>query len=299
MPEHPGGAYGGYVLSRGRFVFVQVHPATGGVARIVTRENSWWRFLEDLHNNLLAGRTGRIVNGIGGISLLVLCLTGMVIWWPGRSGWKRGLRIDWRARWPRLLWNLHGTVGIWMLGLIVIISFSGLYHVWPQLFRAAAGHVVPVSQRDQPLMFPEARTGRPASASRLIASAEGAVPGHRVHSLQFPPARDAAIRATMVAGTDPVLTQAELVFLHPVTAQVVRVERSADRPVGERLLRWLPPLHAGRFAGLGSRIVWFAAGLLMAALAFTGLFVWWNRVVRKRLQINVKVEQQQYTIAGR
>lgn len=299
MPEHPGGAYGGYLLSRGRFVFVQVHPGTGEVARIITRENSFWRFLEDLHNNLLSGRTGRIVNGIGGVSLLVLCLTGIVIWWPGRSGWKRALRIDWRARWPRLLWNLHGALGIWMLVLIAVISFSGLYHVWPQLFRSAVAHFLPVSQAEPPPVFPESRGGRPASVSRLIASAEAALTGQRVHSLQFPPAREGAIRVIMVRGTDPVLAQTDVVFLHPVTAQAVRLERHSDRAAGVRLLRWLPPLHAGRFAGLSSRIVWFAAGLLMATLAVTGLLLWWNRIMRGRLAKRPKSEEPEYTIAGR
>src|SRR5207302_2241133 len=33
----------------------------------------------DLHENLLAGSTGRVANGIGAMSLTLLCLTGAVI----------------------------------------------------------------------------------------------------------------------------------------------------------------------------------------------------------------------------
>lgn len=283
MPERPGGPYGGALLGHGQYVLAQVHPATGEVYRTVTRRNSGWRWLSDLHNNLMSGRTGRVVNGIGGISVLVLCMTGLVIWWPGRTAWKRGFRIEWRARWPRLVWSLHGAVGIWMLALIAVISFTGLYHVWPRWFRSAAGRVAPLAQPQATLSFPEAEGAAPAGVSRLIASAEAALPGRRVHSVQFSRSAAAPIRVMLVAREDPVMMQSDVVLLHPVTARVVRVELHADHPAGEALLRWLGPVHAGHFAGMWSKIVWFAAGLLMAAIAGTGLVLWWNRVVRRRM----------------
>jgi uncharacterized iron-regulated membrane protein len=37
--------------------------------------------LLDLHGHLLAGPMGRRVNGVGAIALLVLAVTGSVIWW--------------------------------------------------------------------------------------------------------------------------------------------------------------------------------------------------------------------------
>ena len=40
-------------------------------------------FILDLHDNLLAGPTGRIVNGIGAFAVLAVAVSGIVIWWPG------------------------------------------------------------------------------------------------------------------------------------------------------------------------------------------------------------------------
>src|ERR1700675_4212471 len=37
-------------------------------------------WIVDLHENLLFGTNGRFVNGIGAICVIVLCLTGAVIW---------------------------------------------------------------------------------------------------------------------------------------------------------------------------------------------------------------------------
>lgn len=61
------------------------------------------------HQNLLAGRTGRLVNGMGAVSLVVLCLTGAIIWWPGLAHWRRSLTVEWRASFPRVSWDVHSA----------------------------------------------------------------------------------------------------------------------------------------------------------------------------------------------
>jgi hypothetical protein len=51
-------------------------------------------WLVKLHENLLFGKTGRLVNGIGALFLTLVCLTGAVIWWPGIKNWRRSLRVS-------------------------------------------------------------------------------------------------------------------------------------------------------------------------------------------------------------
>lgn len=284
VPEQEGGAYSGFLLSRGQYAFAEIHPVTAQVTRLVTRDNSGWRFLEDLHNNLLSGRTGRIVNGVGGLSVSLLCITGILIWWPGRAGWNRGLQVDWRAGWPRRLWDLHGAIGIWLLPLTFVIATTGVYHTWPQWFRRPLAAVLPVSAPEQALRFADAEDQPPARAADLVASARAAVSDKRLHVLQLPADRTQAVRALLMAPDDHVQAFADAVLLHPTTARVIRVERYADRPAGDRAIRWLGVLHGGHFAGVLSEVVWFLTGLGMAALAATGLSVWWNRVVRVRLR---------------
>src|SRR5262245_22313836 len=58
-------------------------------------------WLLDLHDNLLAGSTGRYVNGVGGLFLTVLALTGAVIWWPGIKNWRRSLTLHRDVNWKR------------------------------------------------------------------------------------------------------------------------------------------------------------------------------------------------------
>src|SRR4051794_28588832 len=41
----------------------------------------------DLHENLVAGTTGRMINAMGGLCLVLLCITGVFLWWPGIAHW--------------------------------------------------------------------------------------------------------------------------------------------------------------------------------------------------------------------
>ena len=84
--------YLAYVMDGERFLTVLVDPVTATVLGELP-ERSIVRTLQDLHFDLLAGRTGRVVNGAGALLLLVLCVTGVVIWWPGIANWRRGFVV--------------------------------------------------------------------------------------------------------------------------------------------------------------------------------------------------------------
>lgn len=90
--------------------------------------------LVDLHDNLLSGETGRLVNGIGGLCLTVLALTGSVIWWPGIRNWRRSLSLDWKAGSKRFLWTLHSVLGFWLFLFVLLWGVSGTYLCFPGAF---------------------------------------------------------------------------------------------------------------------------------------------------------------------
>jgi len=94
------------------------------------------RWLVDFHTNLLAGPMGRLVNGIGALSLVLLCVTGAVIWWPGITHWRRSLTVERGARFPRLNWDLHSALGFWCFGFVAMWGLSAVYLVFPCWFDA-------------------------------------------------------------------------------------------------------------------------------------------------------------------
>ena len=99
--------------------------------------------LVDLHDNLMGGATGRMLNGIGGILTVVLGLTGLVLWWPGVQHWRRGLTLRRRVGWKRFNWDLHSVLGFWTLGFVVLFGATGVYLSFPASFAALADRLEP------------------------------------------------------------------------------------------------------------------------------------------------------------
>jgi len=103
------------------------------------------RELLDLHDDLLAGRAGRKVNGFGALLLVVLSLTGIVVWWPGIRNWRRHMTVHRNVGWRRVTWDLHNMIGFWTLGFIVLFGISGAYLGNPEPFHDFADWVQPVT----------------------------------------------------------------------------------------------------------------------------------------------------------
>jgi len=99
--------------------------------------------LIDAHDNLLAGRTGRLVNGAGAIAVLLMCLTGAVLWWPGIARWREHLVLRRGVGWRRFTWQLHGVVGFWSCAFLLVLALSGMYLCFPDQFAALADWLQP------------------------------------------------------------------------------------------------------------------------------------------------------------
>jgi uncharacterized iron-regulated membrane protein len=99
--------------------------------------------LIDLHADLLKGPTGRKVNGIGALAVLLSALTGAVVWWPGIARWRRSLTLHRGVGWKRLNWDLHSLVGFWTFVFIVVFALSGLYLSLPDGFHELADRLQP------------------------------------------------------------------------------------------------------------------------------------------------------------
>jgi uncharacterized iron-regulated membrane protein len=72
-------------------------------------------------------------------------------------------------------------------------------------------------------------------------------------------------------------------YFEPVTVG------SRNLRFGDQVLFWLAQLHFGRFAGIGTKMIWTVIGLTPAVLFVTGSVMWWKRVVRPwRIKKQVK-----------
>jgi uncharacterized iron-regulated membrane protein len=101
-------------------------------------------WLMDLHVNLLAGKPGRLVNGLGAVFVVGLCITGAILWWPGIRGWRGGLVIQSKSNWKRFNWQLHNVIGLWMLPVVFMFGLVGVYAGFPGPFQTFVNKIAPL-----------------------------------------------------------------------------------------------------------------------------------------------------------
>ncbi len=99
--------------------------------------------LSDLHDNLLAGPTGRRVNGGGAVAIIAVAVTGLAIWWPGIKTWRRSLLLHRGVGWKRWTWHLHSMIGFWSFGFVLLFAVSGIYLGIPEPFLDLADRLEP------------------------------------------------------------------------------------------------------------------------------------------------------------
>lgn len=103
-------------------------------------------WLASLHDDLLNGEKGRAANGIGSIALTVLCITGLIIWWPGVASWRRSLTVDLQSNWKLFNWHLHSAAGFWTFLLVLLWALSGIYLAFPNPFQNFVDYLQPLDE---------------------------------------------------------------------------------------------------------------------------------------------------------
>jgi uncharacterized iron-regulated membrane protein len=110
-------------------------------------------WLADLHDNLLAAHTGRLINAAGGIFTILLALTGAVIWWPGVGTWRRSLSFRWKTNPKGFNWMLHSALGFWSFAFFFMWALTGIYLSIPTRFNAVVDYLEPLKAPSRSLRF--------------------------------------------------------------------------------------------------------------------------------------------------
>jgi uncharacterized iron-regulated membrane protein len=271
---------------------VSFNPYTGEVLFDRLRYAGMLGWMSNLHVYLLSGETGLLVSGWMGLGLLVLCLSGLILWWPGVQRWASALVMHRRASWRRLNLDLHTVVGFWTSVALIIVVFTGVDFAFPGPVgniievatfgslsaRAAASDVL--KRAPLPSNAPIITIDQ-AVAAAYRALPNGAPPGY----LQLPSRPDSTYRVTgYYTGTAP-YSQLVRVSLDPHTGELLASSDTRQQTRGLRLEQYFAAVHFGSFAGSGVvgtlvKILWVLLGITPALLAVTGLIMYWNRKLR-------------------
>jgi uncharacterized iron-regulated membrane protein len=265
---------------------VFVDPAT---ARIIGERSHWtWiNWLRDFHREMfLPGAGGRRIIGIAGLFLFLSTVIGGFLWWrDARKHMKRSFTLRLSSPGPRLIRDGHTVLGIYA------IIFIG----WLSLSAAMICYETPLRNFSDWLLRPE-RVAQ--NFETLINKADQAAPtADGIVSLNF--ARDLALTdhpaSDVVLIRMPKSAASRFSFrLYPTDQDItiytrqVYIDAGSGRIVGRFdpdrqpwtdsfFGVWLIWFHNGTMLGDVGRVFNIFAGLVLASLFPTGVYIWWKK----------------------
>ncbi len=246
-----------------------------------------------LHRWLALGDVGKQITAASTLALVFFCLSGVYLRWPRQAlNWRAWLTLDWAKKGRAFNWDLHAVVGTWCLVFYLCASLTGLYWSY-DWFRNGMTQLLSDAPAGQQGGKPGEQRGRPGAAP------QGPPPVVDYHAL-WSSLQTAAgpqmvawnLRLPPVAGTPAtvfyLLKDAEhpralnQLTLDPLSGQVQRHERYADKPFAAQLLASVYALHVGEYFGLVGRILMALASLSMPLFAITGWLLYLDRRRKKR-----------------
>ena len=259
-----------------RFEMVYLDPPTAKVLGVAAFGDSLIGFVHRFHENLLIPQwAGRSIVGWIGAAMLLLCLTGVWIWWPRNAAFLRGLR--WR-RGPSVNDNLHHIFGFWIALPLGFMSLTGMYLSFPSQGRAliaSMATMAPPQERGfgQTLAHP-ALTAQQAFDAGLATAGNG-----QPRSLSLPNRQTHAWQLQFVNEHD----EQRSVSIDDVSGQAIL--RPAPQS-GDVFASWLRRVHEGAHHGPIWRLIALLTGLLPTQFLITGVSIW-LRKKRHEKRMNV------------
>jgi uncharacterized iron-regulated membrane protein len=253
----------------------------GTVLGSVNYNQSRLQWFYDLHADLLGGENGRRINAWFSFVLAFAASFGLLLWWRGIRQWKLGLEYRAQASWKRQTWDLHNLGGFAFYLPLLLLSITGGYYSYEPAFASIFSAVT-----GGPAVMPTPKIGKSTapwrSLDEIAANALQAIPGSSLSMIVFPQKPGEPVSLRLKLASDPHRIGLNWVYVDPISARVLRVDRLADQPLGVQMMRLMTPIHYGTFGGYTTRILWIFAGLMPGVLFVTSLLMWWSRSLSKK-----------------
>jgi uncharacterized iron-regulated membrane protein len=268
-----------YELSARRRHSIFVNEYTGEILGTRDREKSLARVIHLVHTRLDGGGGGERVSAAATIGLLILSISGLVLWWP-----RKILRVRTGGSWIRTNLDLHHVVGFLSSALIVVITLSAATIAFesvadPLMLRLNAAPELDTSRLKS---IPEPGL-TPVSPDDALATARAILPGAAVTSVGLPGGPAGIYRLLMRFPEDRTPAGRSRVYIDQYTGAVLAVENTRTAQLGRRLVNLKRSLHTGDIYGEPTRALYFVVSLAIVLQAITGVIGWWNaRAARSR-----------------
>jgi len=270
-------------FTKEKFVFID--PYTSRVRATVPMKSDFFYVVRMLHTQLMLGDAGKTIVHINVLLFFIICLSGLVMWWPKKWRFFRpAVSIKFDASRKRINYDLHRALGFYALPILLIISFTGLFMA-SDITKSFISFITrsPIPGREEGVLVTKpAGAGRPGySLDSAYAYARSHYPGAQ-ETFVVPATKETPIRVALRYPYTIVRNQNTFYF-NPWNGQLVKSELYADYNAYDKVSRSNYNLHTGKIGPLGlfSKILYCIVALIAASLPITGFCIWMGKRKKK------------------
>ncbi|MCC2956280.1 PepSY domain-containing protein [Massilia sp. IC2-477] len=229
-----------------------------------------------LHRYLMVGDAGKLIIAVQGVALLLLTLTGIVVWWPKMtlSAFWHAISVRRGGNWPKFSFQLHRAAGFYVAPVLLVLAFSGVYFNMPDWVTPAIRAVAPLTKNGK-LTNASSKDAPRIDAGVAMAAAQARYPRGRVSRIGIPgkPEQPYEVRVRQ-PGELRHGAGATRVSVDAGSGAVLRTIDPLAARGGDWFTSLLYPLHTGEAFGLAGRILISVVGVTPLLFFVTGLVVW-------------------------
>jgi uncharacterized iron-regulated membrane protein len=276
LPKTPQSSYLAYVSTGANHdLEVYVDPSRGTILGTQEWDHTFLGVIYNFHAELWAGDRGREIIGFSGLFLTFLAFTGVAIT-PKWHRFPKSIQIRWRSSRKLLTYDLHKSIGLIFILLLVFLALTGSGINFNQQVMAVINEITQTST----LKVPVSRVlpGKmPLPLAAQLQKANTEFPTATVTGLSLPTASNGTVDVYFKLPGNPLLGEFNTLYLDQYSAQVLQVETASSMPPATRYLYAVFMLHTGRYGGLPTQLLYLIIGFVPMILAITGLVMQRNR----------------------
>lgn len=283
-------------LSKPRRASLYVDPYTGEVKGLYKRLPFYDKMFR-LHRWMLgsSGGFGKLLVGISTLMLVVILITGLLMWLTNRSKpLAKSLKISFTKGWPRFWHDLHVAGGIYATVFLLALALTGLTwsFTWYRTgFYKAFGAETSAGRQGEPQQHGgdrgrshegEGRTERGISHPHPHSPYAHWQEIYEHLALTHPGFRQITLSdgsASVVPAGRTSLRSGDR-FDFDRRGRITGSKPYAEQERSAKVRGGVYTVHVGSWGGLATRILTFLAALLGATLPLTGYYLWIRRLVK-------------------
>ncbi|MBU2996664.1 PepSY domain-containing protein [Cellulophaga baltica] len=268
--------------------YVFVNPYTGEIQGATTL--TFQRFIRDFHYYFFIdyNNVGHFMVLVFAFMLFIVTITALFFY---KNWWKKLFELKINKGSAVLFRSLHRLVGVWSVPFCLLISITGIWYFIERTNTANVSDVAnPETPKIETLDLDEtsfSNLGFTVDYNKVVSTAENAIPNLKVKDIKLPKNLNSPIYVTGKSDVPLVRYRANRVWLHPLTYDVVGIQKATEVGAKTLINDSADMLHFGVWGGLITKIIWFFFGLCLSTLVLTGIVIRLKKKTKKEADLKV------------